>query len=123
MNIVIDMNLPPTRCQVLEAEGWSAVHWSAVGRPSDPDTVIFAWASEHQQVIFTHDLDFGRLLAISGAAAPSVVLLRGQNTRPSDVGELVVAGIRRFADRLEAGALVVIDGQRQVARMLPLTDD
>ena len=30
MNILIDMNLSPDLCPVLQQHGWGAVHWSAV---------------------------------------------------------------------------------------------
>jgi len=37
VKILIDMNLPPSWVQVLERQGWSAIHWSTVGDPRATD--------------------------------------------------------------------------------------
>jgi predicted nuclease of predicted toxin-antitoxin system len=51
----------------LRAAGHEAVHWSEVGDPRAPDTVLMQWAIAHGYAVFTHDLDFGTMLALSGA--------------------------------------------------------
>ena len=38
-----------------------------------------AWAGEHGSVVFTHDLDFGSLLALTQAVGPSVIQVRTQD--------------------------------------------
>jgi len=67
MKCLVDMNLPPALCPILEAEGWDTVHWSAVGDPRETDTRIMAWAERHDRVVLTHDLDFGAILAATRA--------------------------------------------------------
>ncbi len=67
MNFVIDMNLSPTWVDVFARHGWTAVHWTAVGDPRATDRTILAWAVAHDAVVFTHDLDFGAILAATGA--------------------------------------------------------
>lgn len=37
-----------------------------------------AWALTNDYIVFTHDLDFGTLLAITQADAPSVIQVRSQ---------------------------------------------
>ena len=68
MKVVVDMDLPPAWVPVLEAGGNTAVHWSAVGDPKATDAVVMAWARANACVVFTHDLDFGALLAITAQA-------------------------------------------------------
>ena len=63
MKLVIDMNLSPEWVPVFESHAFKAVHWSSIGDPSAPDTSIMQWARENEAVVFTHDLDFGTLLA------------------------------------------------------------
>ena len=77
--IVIDMNLSPDWVPVLQSHGWQAVHWSRIGHPCAADQVIMDRASANRHVVFTHDLDFGTALALTHAAGPSVLQVRGQD--------------------------------------------
>jgi predicted nuclease of predicted toxin-antitoxin system len=63
MKFLIDMNLSPLWVQFLVASSFDSIHWSSVGRPSALETQIMDYASANGLVIFTHDLDFGALLA------------------------------------------------------------
>jgi predicted nuclease of predicted toxin-antitoxin system len=67
------MNLSPAWVPVLRAAGYDARHWSAVGDPRAPDPQIMEWARAHGHVVFTHDLDYGTLLATTRAEGPSVI--------------------------------------------------
>jgi predicted nuclease of predicted toxin-antitoxin system len=79
MKILLDMNLSPRWVESLQAEGWEALHWSQVGDPRASDDVIAGWARQHGFVIFTHDLDFGTLLALTRTKGPSVIQVRTQD--------------------------------------------
>ncbi len=65
VRLVIDMNLSVEWVSELAQNGWSAVHWSTIGDPRADDAVIMAWALAHGCVVFTHDLDFGTMLALT----------------------------------------------------------
>ena len=67
VQLVVDMNLPVAWVAELAHHGWSAVHWSTVGDPRAEDSVIMAWALANGRVVFTHDLDFGTMLALTHA--------------------------------------------------------
>jgi predicted nuclease of predicted toxin-antitoxin system len=69
--------------------------------------------------LFTHDLDFGALLANTHARGPSVIQVRTQNVLPEAIGDLVVNAIRQFAEDLQRGALITIDPYHSRARILP----
>ena len=71
MKLLIDMNLAPLWVEVFQQHGWEAVQWSAVGDPRASDGTIMAWARDNGYVVFTHDLDFGALLAATGSRGPS----------------------------------------------------
>jgi predicted nuclease of predicted toxin-antitoxin system len=105
---------------VLEAAGWEAIHWSRVGDPRAADSEIMAWAKAHGQVVFTHDLDFGTLLALTQAEGPSVIQIRTQNPTPLATGKLATRALRQFQSELERGALIVLDEAHTRARILPL---
>ncbi len=46
------------------------------------------WATAIGYAVFTHDLDFGTMLALSGADGPSVVQVRCLNVLPEAIGYL-----------------------------------
>lgn len=120
MKILIDMNLSPAWRGILEREGWESVHWSEVGDPRATDATILLWAKTHGYLVFTHDLDFGTILAATRAAGPSVIQVRAQDILPDRLGPLVVDAIKRHEEHLTRGALVVVDEARSRIRILPI---
>ena len=120
VKILIDMNLSPDWVSLLSREGWTATHWSSVGDPRAADREIMGWAVANQYVVFTHDLDFGTLLALTHAGGPSVIQVRGQDIIPDHMGSLILAALRRHEADLESGALLVVDERRSRVRVLPI---
>lgn len=121
MKIVIDMNLSPQWVEVLNAAGYESVHWTDIGAPNAPDREILLWTRSKGFVVFTHDLDFGAILAATGADSPSVIQLRTQNISPKRLGKLVISAFKQFEELLHQGALVSIDEKRARARILPFS--
>jgi predicted nuclease of predicted toxin-antitoxin system len=118
--LLLDMNIPIRWVDVLAGEGVDAVHWSNVGNPQATDRKILGWALENGRVVFTHDLDFGAILAASGADGPSVFQVRTQNVLPESLKNLVLAALDAYSHELEQGALIVVDESTTRARVLPL---
>ena len=115
------MNLTPRWCTLLKQAGHDAQHWLDLGGPPDaPDEDVMAAAEQMGAVVFTHDLDFGAILAFSGLAAPSVVQVRTPDPRPETIGALVIATLDRFSDEIARGAIVVIDPSAARVRLLPI---
>jgi len=79
-----------------------------------------AWAREHNHIVFTHDLDFGTILALTRVDGPSVVQVRTHDVLPSHLEHVVVAAIRDNEAELNKGAIVTIDESRGKVRMLPI---
>lgn len=119
MKILIDMNISPQWVQVFQKHGFQSVHWSAVGEPRATDRSIMDWARTNGFIVFTHDLDFGAILAATQAESPSVIQVRTQNVLPTHLEDLLI-GVLRFESILEAGALIVVNEARSRARILPL---
>ena len=120
MKLLVDMNLSPKWCSVLQAEGWDTVHWSDVGSASAPDQEVMQWALSNDHVVVTHDLDFGAILAATHATGPSVVQVRTQDVRPTSLAPRLIPWLRQYTNELEAGAMVVIDEARSRVRLLPI---
>lgn|ERR1017187_822652 len=102
------------------AAGLDATHWSVIGDPRATDRANMEWAQSNDYIVFTHDLDFGAILVATQASGPSVIQIRAENVLPEDVGDAVIAAIRRFQDGLEQGVLISVDPERARARILPL---
>src|SRR3954452_25553992 len=120
VQLLTDMNVSVEWVAELARHGWSAVHWSTVGDPAADDSVIMSWASANGYVVFTHDLDFGTMLALTHATGPSVLQVRGQNVLPEDIGPVVIAALRHHDSALAAGALVFVNVKKSRVRVLPL---
>jgi predicted nuclease of predicted toxin-antitoxin system len=120
IRLLIDMNLSPEWVAELARHAYSAVHWSTVGDPRAADTAIMGWARANDCGVFTHDLDFGTILALVHADGPSVLQVRGQNILPEHMGPLVVAALRQYEAVLISGALVVVEEKKSRVRVLPI---
>ena len=120
LSIVVDMNLSAEWVPFLTAEGWATVHWSQVGDPRATDLEIMTWARTNQSSVFTHDLDFTTILALTHSFGPSVIQLRSQDILPDYLGGLVVTAIRNHRTELEQGAILVVDLVRSRIRILPI---
>ena len=114
------MNLTPTWVPFLEKEGYEAKHWSNIGPITAPDTAIMEWARRNGYIVFTHDLDYGTLLFVTEAVAPSVIQLRCEDIRPRSVGKIVLRALKKAQKEMEKGALVTVDLRRNRIRLLPL---
>jgi predicted nuclease of predicted toxin-antitoxin system len=120
VRFLLDMNLSPRWVSFLAIHGFEAIHWSTVGEPAAADSEILDFAAANGWSVFTHDLDFGMLLAALRTNAPSVVQVRCQDVLPSAIGDVVIRAIRTAAPHLEAGALVTVDALRHRIRLLPI---
>lgn len=119
MKILIDMNLSPDWVQVLRQAGWDAEHWSRIGNPKAPDQEIMEWARSNGWIVFTHDLDFGALLALTRVQSPSVIQVRAQDIMPVHWAARLIETIREHQSLIEKGALVTIDETKARIRILP----
>jgi predicted nuclease of predicted toxin-antitoxin system len=120
MKIVVDMNLSPDWVPVLVTAGHDAVHWSSLGSPSAPDREIMNWARENGYVVFTHDLDFGAILAATNANCPSVIQVRTPDPTPQHCSAVINKALGIYLHELMSGALITIDENRSRIRLLPL---
>jgi len=119
MKLLIDMNLSPDWVKVFERQGWQALHWSTVGDPGATDSVIMEWARANGYMVFTHDLDFGTLLATTRAQGPRVIQVPTQDIMPQGLGSRMVQILHQCESMLEKGALITVDETTARVRILP----
>jgi predicted nuclease of predicted toxin-antitoxin system len=120
MKSLIDMNISPDWVEVFACHGLHAVHLSTIGDPRAEDPILMQWARENEYIVFTHDLDFGTLLALTQAENPSVIQVRTQDVTPYHLEAMVIDAFTKYESLLELGALIVLDENKSRVRILPL---
>ncbi len=120
MRILVDMNLSPLWEEAFERQGIEAIHWSRIGEAKAKDREIMACARERGFIVFTNDLDFGHLLALTHASGPSVIQVRSEDVLPESIGPVVFRALAQHREVLEDGALVVIEPADFRVRILPI---
>ena len=119
VKILVDMNLSPEWVEEFQLHQIDAVHWSEVGRFDAPDIELINWARENDHIIFTHDLDFGTLLALTKAESPSVIQIRTQNITINHLAKILMPSLLNNSGALEKGALLTLDEDKMRLRILP----
>ena len=122
MKILIDMNLSPRWCAIFERNGIDVIHWFSIGKGNETDEELFNYARQNGYVIFTHDLDFGILLAQSSEKGPSVIQVRTNDTFPEHLGRLIIETIGKYENEIGKGAIITIDKRRSRIRILPVKE-
>jgi predicted nuclease of predicted toxin-antitoxin system len=120
MKFLADMGISPKTVAFLRNCGYSAIHLHEQGLDRLPDPEIMKKALLEGYIILTHDLDFGELVAASGARLPSVIIFRLRNMRPDNVNQHLYSILTPHQDALEQGAIVSVTERRARVRLLPL---
>ena len=120
MKVLLNMNLPRRlRTQLVEA-GHECRHVGDIGMASATDLAIIAEARLSHEVILTHDLDYGHLLAFSGGTAPSVVIFRMRHAHPERLFQRFASVLAQVEGPLKEGAVVVLEDSAFRVRQLPI---
>lgn len=114
------MNLTPAWVLYFADHQIESVHWSQVGNPKADDPEIMEFAKANAFVVFTHDLDFGNILAVTHALGPSVIQARVEDPVPEVIGDAVVAALVEHSLHLQRGALLTLDPDKLRTRILPI---
>lgn len=120
MNFLADMGISPKAVAFLQNLGHDAVHLHDHGLDRLSDQAILEKTQAEGRVVLTHDLDFGELMAASGAALPSVVIFRLRNMRPENVNRHFREIVVRYREALEKGAILSVTEGQVRTRYLPV---
>jgi predicted nuclease of predicted toxin-antitoxin system len=120
IRFLLDMGIAQSTGRYLRARGHDVVHLVEEELASLPDDRVVAKAQEEGRAIVTHDLDFGRIVALGGHSVPSIVTLRLGDMRPTRVNAALEAALQAATPSLEKGALVTITDRGIRVRALPI---
>jgi predicted nuclease of predicted toxin-antitoxin system len=114
------MGLARSTADFLRTLGHDAVHLREQGLQRLDDLGIVDKARSEGRVILTHDLDFGRIIALSHSHLPSAITFRLSDMQPRQVNYYLAEVLNRFAGQLESGALVSVNERAIRVRLLPI---
>lgn len=120
MKFLVDMPLAPALAEWLVERGHDAIHASVVGLSGASDAEILHGALEESRAVVTADLDYPRLLALTGSRGPGLILFRG-----GDYSELeLLQRLERLLTTVPTSDLstciIVIERNRIRRRRLPV---
>jgi len=122
VRLLIDEALQDAVAHLLAEEGHETRHVRLLGMAGSTDDEVMAAALREGCVLVTTDTDFGTILALTGAAGPSVLLLRGIGDSTSERVTAILNVLPRVDYELSQGAVVVIEEDRYRIRYLPIDD-
>jgi predicted nuclease of predicted toxin-antitoxin system len=114
------MPISPMVARWLTNQGHDAVHAIDLNLNRAPDTVILAHAAQDARTVVTADLDYPRLLALSQATAPSLILFRHGNWNEAEVIARLTDVLAVLTETEITQSILVVDKDRIRRRRLPL---
>ncbi len=120
MKFLLDVNMPPQLAASLTRAGHTARHASVEGFPKASDIELLEIAKVENEVVLTHDLDFGQLLAFTGYGFPSVVIFRIHQINAELFENLLFLNWNLIEPSLIDGAVVIIEETKIRIKKLPI---
>lgn len=120
MKFLLDVHMPPRLTQLLEEEGHECRLVAKITDPTIPDIDILLIAEASNEVILTHDLDFGKLLAFKGGNRPSVIIFRIEKINAIHFHQSINDYWEKIEPALIEGAVVIITPSSVRIRTLPI---
>ena len=121
MRFLLNMNLPRELGVKLSAKGHKCRHVGDIGLAKAKDKAILEEAKSSREIIMTHDLDYGNLLAFSGEKTPSVIIFRVRNTHSNNLFAQVMDAWTEIEKPLLEGAIIILEDSALRIRRLPIT--
>jgi predicted nuclease of predicted toxin-antitoxin system len=120
LRFLIDMPLSPALAGWLTQQGHDAVHALHLGLDRSPDEIILARARDDGRVVITADLDYPRLLALTQAEGPGLILFRGGDYSEEEALDRLRVALDKVAEADLPHSVVVIEKARIRQRRLPI---
>ncbi|MBT9171729.1 MAG: hypothetical protein DDT21_00097 [Syntrophomonadaceae bacterium] len=120
MKFLIDMPLSTGVAIWLVQQGHDAVHAFEMGLARASDEAILERAQGEQRVVVTADLDYPRLLALTRAEGPGLILFRGGNYSEQEAVDRLRQALETIPEGELPNSIVTIEKGRIRRRWLPL---
>ena len=120
MKALLDMPVSSQLLDVLHAYGHEGVHAHQIGQDRATDRELLEIARREERVVVTADLDFPRLLALSSAGEPGLILFRGGNYSDAEMCDLLERVLKKVPPEVLESSICVVDKRRIRVTQLPL---
>jgi predicted nuclease of predicted toxin-antitoxin system len=120
MRFLLDMPVSFLLLNVLQAYGHEGVHAHQIGKDRAADDELLEIARRESRVIITADLDFPRLVALSLAEGPGLILFRGGNYSDREMCDLLTRVLRKVPSEVLGRSICVVDKKRIRVTRLPV---
>lgn len=104
----------------LREQNYDAIYLREQGLQRLPDDKIIDKARKEGRIILTHDLDFSRLMALSGEQLPRVITFRLQKMHAANVNRFLQIVLSRHEAQLIQGVLISVNEEAVRVRLLPV---
>jgi len=121
MKLLLDQNVSAGAADLLRARGIDALHARQASLSTADDPQILEWCRTAGRTIVTLDADFHAHLALAGAREPSVIRIRIEGLRDTEMAALIVRILDAVRDDLARGCVVSVRATSIRVRALPLT--
>ncbi len=118
MKFLIDQPVSPLLSEWLVGHGHDAFHLRERGLSRMRDEEIFRLATAEERIIVTADLDFSRIIALSGRDAPGLVLFRAGSVTDRQMLAMLERVLQGVSEEQLVRSVVVVD--RHAFRIAPL---
>jgi len=120
VKFLVDMGLSVGVVRHLLEQGHDALHLRDQQLQRIDDNAIVSKACLEERVILTHDLDFSRIVALSGSRVPSVITFRLTDMRPGSVITVLDQALRTLSVEIDKGAMITASDRSIRVRRLPV---
>ncbi len=120
MKFLVDMALSPQLALWLNGQGHDAVHARDMELNRAPDSQIVRIARDEGRIVVIADLDYPRLLALTRAEKPGLILFRGGNYSEAEAIERLARTLELVPAQEIESSIIVIEKNRIRRRRLPM---
>lgn len=120
MKFLLDVGISPRLGKMLEVNEHSSRYLSDFYSGKTKDSEILEIAIDNEEIVITHDLDFGTLLAFLRKNRPSVILFRIHHIQPELFYNLITDNWSTIEQPLLDGSLIIIESNSIRIRPLPI---
>ena len=120
MRWLLDQGLPRSTSDLLRNQGDDACHTGERGMAKATDSEIIDLAAAEGRVIVTFDSDFHALLAARHSTSPSVIRIREEGLKATELALLIKRIESQFASSLAKGCVISYQLGKVRTRHLPI---
>jgi predicted nuclease of predicted toxin-antitoxin system len=120
MRLLADIHISPRTVQHLNELGHDVIRVGTIMPGTASDLEIVNQAEADDRAVLTQDLDFSDIIALSGAAQPSLITLRLSDSRVDNVNLILQSVLPELEADVSKGVIATVEDTRVRIRPLPV---